>query len=204
MLDPEAPDERRDSIVQTARGRIESNGSLTAERAWGLRKLAYEINQRTEADYRFFRFQAPSEVLGELDHSLKITDGVMRFRIFKVDPRSPVIDPPPPVALASSSSGRPPGGRRPGRPRARRLGPARRRRAGTGASPPPARTSASTRRGSGRDRGSRPRTGRAPAPPACRLRRPDAPPAAPAAERLPPPAAPAEGAGGETPAPPAE
>jgi small subunit ribosomal protein S6 len=112
MLDPETPDERRDSIAQNARGRIESSGSLKAEKAWGLRKLAYEINQRTEADYRFFRFEAPTAVLDDLDHNLKITDGVMRFRIFKVDPRSPVIEPPPPVALASSSSGRGPGGRR--------------------------------------------------------------------------------------------
>ena len=30
-----------------------------------------------------------SPVLDELDHSLKITDGVLRFRIFKVDPRFP-------------------------------------------------------------------------------------------------------------------
>ena len=104
MLDPEAPDERRDSIAQNARGRIESSGSLKAEKAWGLRKLAYEINQRTEADYRFFRFEAPTAVLDDLDHNLKITDGVMRFRIFKVDPRSPVIEPPPPVALASSAA----------------------------------------------------------------------------------------------------
>ena len=114
MLDPETPDERRDSIAQNARGRIESSGGLKAEKAWGLRKLAYEINQRTEADYRFFRFEAPTELLDDLDHNLKITDGVMRFRIFKVDPRSPVIEPPPPVALASSSSGRPSGGGRRG------------------------------------------------------------------------------------------
>jgi len=113
MLDPETPDERRDSIAQNARGRIESTGSLKAEKAWGLRKLAYEINQRTEADYRFFRFEAPTDLLDDLDHNLKITDGVMRFRIFKVDPRSPVIEPPPPVSLASSGgSGRPSGGRR--------------------------------------------------------------------------------------------
>jgi small subunit ribosomal protein S6 len=117
MLDPETPDERRDSIAQNARGRIESSGSLKAEKAWGLRKLAYEIDQRTEADYRFFRFDAPTAVLDDLDHNLKITDGVMRFRIFKVDPRSPVIEPPPPVALSSPSSGRVPGGRRGGRGR---------------------------------------------------------------------------------------
>ncbi|HLM31888.1 MAG TPA: 30S ribosomal protein S6 [Solirubrobacterales bacterium] len=114
MLDPETPDERRDQITAEARGRIESNGTLKAERAWGMRKLAYEIEQRTEADYRFFRFESDSDVLGDLDHNLKITDGVLRFRIFKVDPRSSVVEPPPPVALASSSS-RAPGGRGRGR-----------------------------------------------------------------------------------------
>ncbi len=120
MLDPEAPDERRDEIASEARRRIESGGSLRAEKAWGLRKLAYEIRQRTEADYRFFRFETESPLLDELNHNLRITDGVLRFRIFKVDADAPVIEPPPPVALSSSSpSDRRggPGGRRGGRGR---------------------------------------------------------------------------------------
>jgi small subunit ribosomal protein S6 len=103
MLDPESPDEQRDRIAQDARSRIDGNGTLKAEKAWGMRKLAYEISQRTEADYRFFRFEAESPLLNDLDHSLKITDGVLRFRIFKVDPESPVIEPPPPVPLASGA-----------------------------------------------------------------------------------------------------
>jgi small subunit ribosomal protein S6 len=114
MLDPESPDERRDQIAADARQRIEGKGELKAERAWGMRKLAYEIRQRTEADYRFFRFQTDSPLLDELNHSLKITDGVLRFRIFKVDPRSPVIEPPPPVALAGAASSRGTGGPRRG------------------------------------------------------------------------------------------
>ena len=115
MLDPETPDERRDQIAADARRRIEAGGSLKAENAWGMRKLAYEIHQRTEADYRFFRFETESPVLDEIDHSLKITDGVLRFRIFKVDPDSPVIEPPPPVSLAASAGSRPGGRRGPGR-----------------------------------------------------------------------------------------
>lgn len=111
MLDPEAPDERRDQIASDARKRIESGGNLKAENAWGLRKLAYEIQRRNEADYRFYRFETEAPLLDELNHNLKITDGVLRFRIFKVDPESPVIEPGPPVSLASSSSGRGPGGR---------------------------------------------------------------------------------------------
>jgi ribosomal protein S6 len=103
MLDPETPDERRDEIATNARGRIESTGSLKAEKAWGLRKMAYEISRRNEADYRFFRFESESPLLNDLDHNLKITDGVLRFRIFKVDPDSPVIEPPAPAPLSSGA-----------------------------------------------------------------------------------------------------
>ena len=111
MLDPEVADERRDQIAVEARRRIENGGGLKQERSWGLRKMAYEINQRTEADYRFFRFENGGSVLDELNHSLKITDGVLRFRIFKVDPEAPVIDPPPPISLAATAAPRQ-GGRR--------------------------------------------------------------------------------------------
>jgi ribosomal protein S6 len=94
-----------------ARRRIEAAGDLKQERSWGLRKMSYEINQRTEADYRFFRFERGGSVLDELNHNLRITDGVLRFRIFKVDPRAPVVDPPPPISLAATAAPRP-GGRR--------------------------------------------------------------------------------------------
>ncbi len=106
MLDPEASDEVRDRIVSEARGRIESGGAVKEDNAWGLRKMAYEIRQRTEADYRFFRFQGEAAVLESLDHDLKIADGVLRFRIFKVDARSPVIIPPAPSP--SGAPDRPP------------------------------------------------------------------------------------------------
>jgi small subunit ribosomal protein S6 len=111
MLDPEVADDRRDQIAVEARRRIEDGGGLKQERSWGLRKMAYEINQRTEADYRFFRFENGGSVLDELNHNLKITDGVLRFRIFKVDPAAPVIDPPPPISLAATAAPRS-GGRR--------------------------------------------------------------------------------------------
>jgi len=94
MLDPELDAPAREALVQEARGQIEAGGSLKHENDWGLRKMAFEINRRTEADYRWFRFEAPSELLDSLDHNLKIVDGVMRFRIFKVDPDAPVIVPP--------------------------------------------------------------------------------------------------------------
>jgi small subunit ribosomal protein S6 len=94
MLDPQLDAPAREGLVQEARGQIEGGGTLKHENDWGLRKMAYEINRRTEADYRWFRFEAPSALLDSLDHNLKIADGVLRFRIFKVDPGAPVIVPP--------------------------------------------------------------------------------------------------------------
>ncbi len=94
MLDPQLDAPARDGLAQDARGQIEAAGNLKHENSWGLRKMAFEINKRTEADYRWMRFEATSDLLDSLDHNLKIADGVLRFRVFKVDPSAPVIVPP--------------------------------------------------------------------------------------------------------------
>ena len=103
MLDPGLPETERAKLGQEAKGQIEAGGTLKDENNWGLRKMAYEIQQRTEADYRWFRFEAPVELLGSLDHNLKIADGVLRFRVFKVDPDAPTIVPPAAGAPAASA-----------------------------------------------------------------------------------------------------
>jgi small subunit ribosomal protein S6 len=95
MLDPEAEDQARDGAADEARKLIESGAELEHSDGWGLRKLAFEIRQRNEADYRYFRFATDDgELLNRLDHSLKIADGVLRFRIFRVEPSTPTGPPP--------------------------------------------------------------------------------------------------------------
>ena len=185
MLDPEAPDDRREQIAADARNRIESGGSLKHDTSWGMRKLAFEIRQRTEADYRFFRFETGGSLLDELNHNLKIADGVLRFRIFKVDPRNPVIVPPPPTPL---SAGRPErggrggrGGRDGGRDGGRGLGEADSEPVAAPVEPVQAPTAEQA----------------APEQPEAPAEQPEAPPAPPAEARAEPEAPPAE-------APPAE
>jgi len=102
MLDPGGDEVARDALAQEAKGQIEAKGTLKHENKWGLRKMAYEIAQRNEADYRWYRFEAPTELLDGLNHSLRIADGVLRFRIFKVDADTPVLVPP---ATASAGPG---------------------------------------------------------------------------------------------------
>ena len=116
MLDPGPDEAGRDVLAQDVRTRIEAKGTLKHENKWGLRKMAYEIDKRNEADYRWFRFEAPSELLDDLGHSLRIADGVLRFRIFKVDADAPVLVPPAvaaPVHGASRDRDRGPQGARP-------------------------------------------------------------------------------------------
>src|SRR3954451_13013126 len=116
MLDPGRDAPARDALADEAKKQIEGSGTLKHENNWGLRKMAYEISRCNEADYRWFRFEGPDSLLESLDHSLKIADGGLRFRLFKLDPDSPVMAPPAGAAPAPAREGRE--GRGDGRDRA--------------------------------------------------------------------------------------
>src|SRR5205807_8233033 len=73
---------------------------------WGRRPLAYEIRHQPDAEYRLLQFKAPGTLIDDLSHTLRITDGVVRFRVIKNRPGTPPApsSPPPVVAAAASSS----------------------------------------------------------------------------------------------------
>jgi small subunit ribosomal protein S6 len=89
LLDPEAEDERRTNILASLEQIIERQGSIVSRHDWGLRPTAYEIRKRADADYHLLQFQGTSELLLQLNHALKITDGVNRFRIIKLRTGTP-------------------------------------------------------------------------------------------------------------------
>ena len=92
MLDPNASDERQGEILQEVRSMIESGGELVGMHDWGTRRLAFEIDHRRDAGYHLFQFEGERELLERLDRTLKIMDGVLRFRTIRLKPGSP---PPP-------------------------------------------------------------------------------------------------------------
>lgn len=94
MLDPTAPEERRDAAISEAESMINSGGELVSSHDWGTRRMAYEIDHRPEADYRLYQFNGDNTLLERLNQRLRITDAVLRFRIIKVKPGQPT--PPPP------------------------------------------------------------------------------------------------------------
>jgi len=79
MLDPELPEERQGEIVARAKEFVtKSGGTWESEEPWGRRRLAYEIDHKSEGSYHLLTFSTTPEALDEVSRVLKITDGVMR------------------------------------------------------------------------------------------------------------------------------
>lgn len=90
LLDPQAEDSVRAKIVSDAVSAIESQGQLLSQASWGERPLSYPIERRAGAEYHLLQFHAPAkDLLAGLDRTLRITDGVLRFRIIKLAPGTP-------------------------------------------------------------------------------------------------------------------
>jgi small subunit ribosomal protein S6 len=79
MLDADLAEERQNEILTRVRELVErSGGSWVRHDPWGRRKLAYEIDKKTDGVYHLLEFDATPETLEELSRILKITDGVLR------------------------------------------------------------------------------------------------------------------------------
>jgi small subunit ribosomal protein S6 len=90
LIDPKAEDAARAKIVSDTRSAVEAGGELLRHDDWGERPLSYPIEKKTSAEYHLFQFHAGSpELLNGLDRTLRITDGVLRFRIIKLAPGVP-------------------------------------------------------------------------------------------------------------------
>lgn len=90
LLDLQAEPDVRAKIVADTRASVESQGELLRQDEWGERALTYPIEKKTSAEYHLLQFHAHSpELMSGLDRTLRITDGVLRFRIIKLAPGVP-------------------------------------------------------------------------------------------------------------------
>jgi small subunit ribosomal protein S6 len=90
LLDPQAEEPARAKIVSDTKSAIEAQGELTRHDEWGERALAYPIDHRATAEYHLLQFHAgQTSLIAELNRVLRITDGVVRFRINKLKPGTP-------------------------------------------------------------------------------------------------------------------
>jgi small subunit ribosomal protein S6 len=95
LLDPGAPTDRQEAILRDVNGLLEKSGKVVGNYDWGSRRMTFEINHRPDAAYHLFQFETEGgpAPLEQVDHSLKIMDGVLRHRIIRLKDGSP----PPPM-----------------------------------------------------------------------------------------------------------
>ena len=78
------------------------NGTVIKTEYWGLRQLAYEIENNKKGHYFFMGIEGNNELLKEMDRRLKLSESVIRSSLMKVEEISKE---PSPILRAKSSDG---------------------------------------------------------------------------------------------------
>jgi len=88
ILDP-ALDERTvaPSLDQFLRVVTTAGGTVDKVDVWGKRRLAYEIDKKSEGIYTVIDLMAEPDTVKELDRQLNLNEAVMRTKILRPDQR---------------------------------------------------------------------------------------------------------------------
>lgn len=67
------------NVITTAKGTVDTLS------IWGRRRLAYEIQKKSEGIYAVINMTAPSEAVIELDRQLNLSEAVMRTKVLRAE-----------------------------------------------------------------------------------------------------------------------
>ena len=85
IIDPALEDDAKEATIEAVKGIIAAEGEVGNTDVWGMRKLAYPIQKKSEGYYVVIEFKAEPTLPKELDRRLKISDNVMRHLIITTD-----------------------------------------------------------------------------------------------------------------------
>jgi small subunit ribosomal protein S6 len=82
VLRPDVPDDRSQAVIdRTTRQIVAAGGQILKVAPWGRRRLAYSIDRHREGSYHIVLFEAPAELVGELERTLLITEELLRHLV---------------------------------------------------------------------------------------------------------------------------
>ena len=86
VIRPDVADDKSQALVdRTTRQIVTAGGQIVKVAPWGRRRLAYPIDRHREGSYHIVLFEAPPEAIAELEHTLLITEEVLRHLVTRVE-----------------------------------------------------------------------------------------------------------------------
>ena len=85
LLSPELSADNREGIITALTAIIErEKGVMVEVDNWGMRDLAYPGRKLRRGFYVRLVYQAPAELIAELERNIRITDGIFKFVTVKL------------------------------------------------------------------------------------------------------------------------
>ena len=85
VVNPQLIEEETKAMVEKFTALISANGTIESVNEWGKRRLAYPINDLTEGYYVQVNFKSAPAFPAELERIFRITDGIMRAIVVRLD-----------------------------------------------------------------------------------------------------------------------
>jgi small subunit ribosomal protein S6 len=86
ILDPSVEEKTVEpSINKFLKVISDAKGTVDSMNIWGRRRLAYEIQKKTEGIYAVINMTAPSDAVIELDRQLNLSEAVMRTKVLRAE-----------------------------------------------------------------------------------------------------------------------
>ena len=83
VIDASLPEDQINAISEKFQAMIAANGTVESVDVWGKRRLAYEIDYKTEGYYVLVNFASEAEFVAELERVYNITDGILRTIVIR-------------------------------------------------------------------------------------------------------------------------
>lgn len=85
IVEPSLGDEEVTEVSTKCKETVEKyGGTILKEDNWGRRKLAYELNKRTQGYYILYTFKAPGDAIAKLERFYKVYEPVFKFMFVKL------------------------------------------------------------------------------------------------------------------------
>ena len=85
VLSPALGEEGYASVIALIKAKIESAATIEAMETIGVRRMAYEIKDHKDGYYLQFNFTSEPDFPKEVERIMKITEGVLRYLVIRVD-----------------------------------------------------------------------------------------------------------------------